>query len=266
MNCSAVRELLPAYVLGALEAKERARVEAHLGRCGECASEARAGLEVTSLLATLVPSATPPVALRDRVMSAARQQRPRATSAGDARRWWNPALAGALGVLTLVLLAVAAFATIEVRALRSQDRRLVQQIREQNLQIERTAKLLREQRSVAYMLATPGVRVVLVKGTEVSPKAYGMLMLSPDGDRAILVAAGLDPPPQGAAYQVWLVRGEKPVSAGLLVPDELGWAQLQVRESGMTTKYQRLGVTVEPAGGSSGPTGPRVLAVEMGSQ
>ena len=77
----------------------------------------------------------------------------------------------------------------------------------------------------------------------------------------MLVVYELPPPPPGRSYQLWVIVGGEPVSAGVFEVDA-GRAQPATRRrtlppiEGPVT----IAVTVEPAGGLPKPSGPMVLA------
>lgn len=69
-DCDQVRDLLPAYVLGALERDEEAAVREHLATCNLHAEAAELGGVVPYFAETLDP-VEPPAALRSRIMALA---------------------------------------------------------------------------------------------------------------------------------------------------------------------------------------------------
>jgi hypothetical protein len=77
----------------------------------------------------------------------------------------------------------------------------------------------------------------------------------------VLSGSRLPAAPPEATYQLWLVTGAEPVSAGLFVPDATGKASLVVdippRVIGPVIGAS---VTVEPRGGRLAPSGPTLLA------
>jgi len=69
-DCDQVRDLLPAYVLGALERDEEAAVREHLATCDLHAEAAELG-GVVPYLAETVDPVEPPAALRSKIMALA---------------------------------------------------------------------------------------------------------------------------------------------------------------------------------------------------
>ena len=70
MGCGEVRDLLPDYVLGTLDASSMAQVSRHLAWCAGCRKEAGELAEGAAALALALPSTEPPLGLEDRVVGA----------------------------------------------------------------------------------------------------------------------------------------------------------------------------------------------------
>ena len=86
-----------------------------------------------------------------------------------------------------------------------------------------------------------------------------MLMGAPSGRFAVLVIGGMDPLPDGSAYQLWLVDDGERQDGGVFTVDESGWAQVQVWPSRSLGEIDQIGITVEPASGSPWPTSDPLL-------
>jgi len=103
-----------------------------------------------------------------------------------------------------------------------------------------------------------GPRVVVLRGTEAAPAAEGYLILE-DG-QGLLVIRGLPPPPEGHAYQVWFGDDtSRRMSGGLFRTTERRYGLYRITVPADLWAYRRVGVTLEPEGGSPQPTGPRML-------
>ncbi|HWI09611.1 MAG TPA: anti-sigma factor [Solirubrobacteraceae bacterium] len=83
------------------------------------------------------------------------------------------------------------------------------------------------------------------------------------GDSAKLVLAGLQAPPEGRIYQIWVDRGEgrPPEPTEALFSVRKGRATVEV--PGDLTGVKQVLVTHEPLGGSESPTRPPVIAAQM---
>jgi anti-sigma-K factor RskA len=71
----------------------------------------------------------------------------------------------------------------------------------------------------------------------------------------VFAASNLPALPAGRIYQIWLVAGGPPVSAGLIAPDESGRSVGIFRTPVDVTGPVTVAVTIEPAGGVTAPTG-----------
>jgi anti-sigma-K factor RskA len=78
-----------------------------------------------------------------------------------------------------------------------------------------------------------------------------------------LIVAGLPKLEANQTYQVWLINGDKPVSAGLLTVDENGQGVVIVTSDEAISSFKSLGISVEPQGGSSQPTGDIVVLSDI---
>jgi anti-sigma-K factor RskA len=103
--------------------------------------------------------------------------------------------------------------------------------------------------AIAELIAAQSRAVALV-GTS----ARGTAIVGSGGDRTAFVVRGLPPPPAGRGYQVW-VRGATVRSPGMLHRTSDGLEVLVV-PGDVLAGAQRIGITIEPAGGSPARTGP----------
>jgi len=106
------------------------------------------------------------------------------------------------------------------------------------------------------------VITVSLKSTEAQPRPLGQLIADPNDRSAVLVISGLPPLEPGKTYQVWLI-GNAPVSAGLLTVDENGQSVLIVTSEEAIGSFNSLGISIEPEGGSTEPTGKIVVLSEL---
>jgi anti-sigma-K factor RskA len=234
-----VIELIPAYALDCLEREEAAGIAAHLAICASCRAELAAYQSVSDRLGLAAPEVTPPPALKARLMQQIEASRP-AAAARPAQRegrggfFRRPARAlapaWALASLALVLLLAASTLVLWRQA---NDRR---------------------QARVADM------RVIAMAGTPATPEAYGVLVMSADGEYGTLVVDRLPALDQSHQYQLWLIRPDgQRVSGGVFSVGQHGYAALEIWSQDPLSSFPAFGVTVEPAGGSPGPTGEKVL-------
>lgn len=232
MTHKELQELLPGYSLNALAPAEASVVEAHLADCEVCQRELTGFREVTATLAQGVNIVEPPAGLRARVLEAATASRPSRVSVP--RSW----VFGGAAVAAAILIAVAGISLLlnhEVTALHEQ---------------------VAAQERILVLLATPSVRSVALTGPG---QASVRFLYAPERHEGILVAANLDDPGQGFVYQLWLIAGQEPESAGVFrwTPDR---RPLIVSLTADFTRYGVIAITRERGPlGAGRPTTPPIL-------
>lgn len=89
------------------------------------------------------------------------------------------------------------------------------------------------------------------------------VLISESKDSVVVKMSGVPAPPAGKVYQMWLIPkdGSAPVSQGLM--DEQALSKPAVVQG--IHSAASLGITVEPAGGSTSPTLPTVAAAPLGA-
>lgn len=239
-----VHTLIGAWVLDAVDPDERRQVDAHLTECASCAQEAAELREAVWRLSD-VTLAEPPAALRERVLAEVRRTRQEAPAAVEpepaaprrARRPWRlPRLRFALAAAAIAVAAafIGVFATWSVMRPGEAP------------ESERIAAVLEApDAEVAYREAEGGGRVTVVASDSL--------------DQAVVVVSGLAAVDDHHSYQVWLVDEAGQESAGVMDPGDSS-ATMLVEGLGDT---DLIGVTEEPAGGSTTPTLPMVADVAL---
>ena len=227
-------ELAAPFALGALDPAERVAFERHLETCADCRAEVQSFREVAGLLAQGAPAATPPPALRERVLRTARDVRPIATRR-RAVLPWAAAAAAALAV-------VAGYGYWRARA---ESRALQATVATATAQLDST-------RQVMAALLDSGVAITDLAATGKAPS----MRLYWNRTRNIVVVAAFDlpPAPAGRTYQLWAIeKGRAPVSVGTFNPPPSGRAIVTLQmPAGVQPEVSA--VTEEPAGGSPQPT------------
>jgi anti-sigma-K factor RskA len=247
-------ELAPLHALGALDGEERAGFEAHVPGCLVCSAELRAHEAVVSLVPLALSPVRPTPALRQRVLT--RQELAPPAPLARRRPWATYLAAAAALVLGIGLLVVrwqrdraqVAAANARAEAAYLQDK------------LRTTERDLAEAVSFRALVQRPGSHVTTLAGLAPAPKARGRVIFDPVTREAVLVASGLDPAPQGKAYEAWVIAAGAPVPAGLFRPDAQGGAVVRLPRIEATASARTFAVTVEPETGTPAPTGPIVLA------
>ena len=244
-----VTDLLPGYALGCLDEDEMVKVARHLPYCAACREELSSYLMVVDELPLLAPLQTPSQALRGEILRRIEQPAPRFKET-PARKRMPGGIAGFFGSLFAhpVPLALAAMALLLVVVLSVSNWMLWRQVNDLRAQAP----------------ATSGeMRLVQLAGTENAPNALGYLMVFSGENYGTLVIEDAPPLYEGYQYQLWLIRDGHRYSGGVLSVDNQGYGVLEITSNIPLNSYTSFGVTIEPYGGSPGPTGKRVLAGDL---
>ncbi|WP_195210303.1 anti-sigma factor [Actinomarinicola tropica] len=226
-----LHHLAAAYALDALEPDERARFEAHLAGCPDCAADIDELRGTAGELAGAT-AVEPPPELRSRVLAAAATtpQEPRELAragGGRATSGSRPLVPlAAAAVLLLVALAAGLVA------------------RDAVVDRDRATDLL-------AVLAAPDVELVTLESA--GPPGAVRVAWSASTDGAVVIGSDLPDPGDDRVYELWSLGRDGPTSAGLLEPDTEG--RLERRVALPVEPVDGWGITIEPAGGSPQPTG-----------
>jgi hypothetical protein len=185
---------------------------------------------------------------------------------------WRPrhlviAVVVALGAMALIALWMQRRmdtrlndAAARVTAVEQQRDATVAQTREEaSRQVADARQSAAQAQIVGNVLAAPDRLRYWLTGVGPNSRAYAQLLFS--RSRGIVFSASRLPAPgDGKAYQLWLLTRGGPVSAGIVTPDEAGRATLSTdRPLNPAGRITGPLVTLEPAGGSTTPSGPKVL-------
>ncbi|HEX4831821.1 MAG TPA: anti-sigma factor [Trebonia sp.] len=237
--------LTGSYALDAMPAEEQARFETHLTRCHACEEEVRGMREAAARLG-MATAITPPPALRTRVLAAVprtRQLPPsgRALPSAARRAAGLPLRRTGLAAGFLALAAAIVFLVVGQVTTSGQLR----QARAAN-------------QAVAAVLAAPDARVASMPAT-----IGGTLtaVMSAREHEAVITSAGIPALARARAYQLWVIPpAGSPRSAGLLT--FTGGRSVPALAAGVAPG-DKIGVTVEPAGGSRQPTTAPVILMPV---
>ena len=267
-----IEELLPFYALGALTDEERELVEDYLGEH----PEVRAQIKEMEFAASALPYSAPPVKPSDRLKKTlmeriAADQRARSSvpvkdslprPAKPQNRFMG-ILQFSFGALSLVV-AVMAIALLyglnrQVSQLQGEVAALKSALVAQANRVEQLNQAFDEVNANLPQATPSALTVFAINGTEVQPDAHGQLMTDPNSHSAVLVVAGLPPLQAGMTYQIWLIEGDTPKSAGLLNVDDYGQGVSILTPDQAFSSFDALGISIEPEEGSLLPTGDIVM-------
>jgi len=259
--------LTGAYALDALDsASETARFSRHLSRCQSCASEVRGFREVATAMA-FAATTEAPAAMRERVLTAAartRQLPPEIKTHARPRRTrgsapWVPWLSGAVATAAIAVAVFFGFTQAhtqdQLNAARAQNHALAAE----QARVQAALTQAREHdQALAQVLGAPHVTLL---SHSTSKGGVAVVVLDAATRKLVVATSGLPAPPAGHVYQLWLIGPVKIVSAGLLPAAQAG-VTTPVVATGIV-KGDKLGLTVEPAGGSKQPTTTPIVALPL---
>lgn len=235
-----VVDLLAAYALDCLDVDEKIQVDAHISECQQCRAELQTYQDIVEVLPLAMQENTPPSGLKGQILRSARQSQTRPVAQTRAS-WWEQ-LAGYLrqtapawGLASLVLILLLGV---------------------NNLFLWQRVNQIESHSQAPFMSVT-------MTGTEASPDASGLLVISRDGEHGTLIVDGLAALDPTSQYQLWLIRDGQRTNGGVFSVDQEGYGSLWISSPRPLASYASFGITVEPAGGSPGPTGEKVLGGDL---
>lgn len=225
-----VLESLAAYALGCLDEAEDWQVSDHLVGCHICRTELHSFQMVADQLALAAPDAAPPGELKQRLLErveSLHSARPKPVQKRFLQRLQPFSVAFSL--LVIVALIV-------------------------------TNLLLWQRVNQLGVLAGPqGMRAVALQSSNLTPNAGGFVIISADGQNGVLVVDQMPPLKSERTYQVWLILDDHSTSGAVFSVDEEGYRGVRLTAPESLLLYSAIRITIEPAGGSTAPTGEQVL-------
>ena len=246
-SCEPFRDLLPCYALDALEPDEVRSLEKHLRTCADCRAELEQCRAVGEGLLYAMPGQSPPPRVRAGLIARLADARPPATSAALHRpRRLQGVWQWAMGFAWVVLLVLNVSTLAQLDALRQQQMALL-------TQLDTSQKAL-------SLVAYPESRTFQLSG-----KGTGTLVIDSELRSGVMFAWGLEPLDAAHVYQIWLIQPDGKRTSGGLFKPEAGQQFVSAFFSlpQPFSNFVGIGVTVEPNGGSPGPTTPRVIGVSF---
>ncbi|GAA1583564.1 anti-sigma factor [Actinoplanes couchii] len=231
-----VHALVGPYALDALDDIERAAFSRHLRDCEPCRAEAAELQETVTRLADGAWSVPPP-GLRDNVLAAIATTRQIAPAGRE-----EPRRAPGPRRLRLVAAAAAVVAVVGAGA-------VVWTVQDQRV---RRAETLAEQARTSEsrlrsILAAPDL---VVREQQLASGGRVTMAMSRLRDAGVVTLVADGAPGPDRVYQLWTIHGETPASAGAMAVGQTTMVQVIEGLEGTSA----LGVTVEPAPGSTTPT------------
>jgi anti-sigma-K factor RskA len=267
VNCVEFKEQVEAYALGALDSAERTACDDHLKAaphdgCMEALDRARKAVQLLTL-------SLDPVKPGDDVWRAISERigAPAATTAQPGRvvPWpWMMAVA-ALVVATVFVGRRAAQLEGDLASARGEAataREGAARGAVCQAELDKLRADLSMRKEALALLERPGTQMVHLQASKGMPYRATALM-NVGEKRAYLLGQQLGPQ-TGKDYQLWMIRGDQKISAGVLRASADGAVVAAIEPAQLAAGApDALAVTVEPSGGVPQPTGPIVLVAPM---
>lgn len=252
ITCDEFLDLASGYALDALDPSDVERIEQHAAICPDCAVKLQEFLETAAALGARVPQVDPPATLRARLLEAARgtpqERAPEPLRPRPPRRVRFSAawlVAAASLVISLVSIGWMARMNDQMTTLRAD----VTAARERAARYDH----------VAEVLGSDKLAIRQLQPVAQNMPYRGLVYLDPSSGTGMLTCHDMPPIEQGHAYQVWFMRGNTPVSAGLVWPDRAGNGYALIQVPADLQNFDSIGLSEEPGTGSAWPTGQRVI-------
>ena len=244
-------ELSMGYVLGSQGAEERLELEAYLAVSPEHEARLRELVEAFHSIPEALTSEEPPAHLKNEILDEISKGKTERSSLGGAGIWRPWALAAS------VLVTVVGFWSF----------RLLDQNRDQERQISFLSSEVQQLRDLnqgfgvrIQQLSDPRTRFLTLAGLSGFEGASGSAFLFPADGKARLYLHNLPGLAANQDFQLWVIEEGQPPYPSQVFQPVGGVTEFEIDLPINADRVQVLAVTIEPTGGSPGPTGSMVLA------
>ncbi len=239
-----IHTLTGAYALDALSETERAVFEHHMAECGPCAAEV-AELQDTAARLGVAAAVTPPPSMKREVLAAARRVRqlppeplpvtpPAVEPPRVIRPRWQVWTAGAAAAACLVVAAVFGA---------------------QAFSAQRETRQAQEQLDLMLsVLSAPDAEIA----TGALGDSRATAVVSQSQGKVAFMVRGMPPLPEDRSYQVWSIGPTGMHSVGVFATGADPAPVLGALADGT-----RIGITIEPKGGSTTPSTDPVMELDL---
>jgi anti-sigma-K factor RskA len=267
-------ELCSGYVLNALDEDEHAEFEEML----EDATDEQLRLfqalwSTANQLAFTVEANEPSEAVKERILDQIQdasepdssttpvtsiEEESTETQKDEDRSFNWPAFAAAASFALLIVSLSLLFYSFNLSSEIDQKETV---ITDQETRITELTNELEQKEEMLAILESREVDMVLMSGLEVNPDGYGKVIWDSEKQQALLQVANLPPVPTDKDYQLWLIRDNKPVSAGVFAVNDNSDNFFKIEEMAQADEQSAnaFAITMEPKGGVPQPTGDMYL-------
>ena len=253
-ECESIGQLLDAYALGALDPQDVAPIEEHLAECLACWGHLSETQKSAALLALAVPLEEPREKLRRRILAQARAEMGEAKKERKLAAIGRRAMPLGLGLLAAGAMAALAWAFV----LQNQTGDLRADYRSLQQQAAISQQLLSNQRELTSLVLTEDTQTTRLQASGMATGPMAHYIWSPGSHMGAIVCDKLPPAPEGMTYQLWFFYGNRFIDGGTFEVVD-GIVQHTVDLSDLPVLPLSIGVSLEPLGGRSRPTGDLIL-------
>jgi anti-sigma-K factor RskA len=273
-NKEKFEELCAGYVLNALEPEEMEEFEKLLQNASDEERELFHQMQsAANQVAFSVQENQAPEAVRDRIIDQVKNgsDEDNTSIAGeitpgseDSKNFDRTTLAIAASFALLLVTLSLIFYSFNLSSEISNKEEIIE---EQQSRISELQNEVQQKEELLSILESREVDLVMMSGLEVNPNGYGKIIWDPEANRALLQVSNLPAVPSDKDYQLWIIKNNKPVSAGVFTvndPDKDSFFKIEEVAAG-EQPADAFAVTMEPKGGMPQPTGDMYLMGNMKS-
>lgn len=263
---------LEAFALDALDLEEEESIQDHLDTCDQCSGTVDQFQATAAELAGSVNIQEPPADLRARVMQAISREVPLPPAPPEPKlvpsvgerlldnrllRLLAPLTATAAIVLVVVAVTMNVRITNQVDDLKlenaSLQANLDSNVATMTAQISQAAanesevmNTVLQLQQASYELAQPDNMSLELRSPISESNSQGILLVSRDGSRGVIMVAGMQPPDPSMDYQVWLMRGQDKLWIGQVGVDSQGWGTVSLQLPKSIMDFEKVELTAGP--------------------
>ncbi len=260
-------ELCAGYVLDALEPEEREQFEELLREADDEQLELFHSMSsAANQLAFSMEPAEPAAGVKERLMARISEEQDEDGAAGttpisreeDSTDFDRSTFAIAASFALLLVTLSLVFYSFNLRNDLGSKEEVIEQ---QQARITELKSEIQQKEELLSILEAREVDLVIMAGLEVNPDGYGKIIWDSKNDRALLQVSNLPPVPADKDYQLWIIKNNKPVSAGVFAvndPKKDAFFKIDKMQAPEATA-DAFAITMEPKGGVPQPTGDMYL-------
>lgn len=256
---------LELYVAGLLSVEEMRDVELKACQYPEIKTELES-LQGSLEKFAIKYSMQPPAGLKERIMkqigegqTEQEKTKPIVREISSSRQT-SPWYLAAASVALLIVAAIIAYRyASQVTQYQQQVAQLTEQQSSMMRKLDTTEEALSKYNEQLAMLSDPNTVKIAMKGTPKSPESLAMIYWNKQSQTVYLDIKNLPAAPSDKQYQLWFIDpSNKPVSAGVFDMKTGEWIKMVNAPAAVA-----FAVTLEPRGGSVGPTMDQMYVIGM---